>query len=210
MRIAILTTKDQWFQMYAVNFSKKIGASLFYDYATIKGYDIVFILGFHTIIPEEILTKNKHNIVIHESALPKGKGWAPIFWQVLEGKNKIPVTMFEATKGTDNGPIYMQRTLTLTGFELNAELRQKQAEFTIAMCLEFIDNYQQYKEPIDQIGEETFYPKRSAKDSKLDINRTIKEQFNLLRIVNNNEYPAFFEIDGHKYIIKIEESDENR
>jgi len=25
-----------------------------------------------------------------------------------------------------------------------------------------------------------------------------------LRIVNNDEYPAFFEINGHKYLLKIE------
>ena len=36
------------------------------------------------------------------------------------------------------------------------------------------------------------------------INKTIKEQFNLLRIVNNQEYPAFFEIDGRKYKLTIE------
>jgi len=41
-------------------------------------------------------------------------------------------------------------------------------------------------------------------DSRLDIDRSIKEQFNLLRVVGNEEYPAFFEINGHKYLLKIE------
>ena len=73
------------------------------------------------------------------------------------------------------------------------------------MCLEFIDNYEQYKNPLKQQGDETFYKKRTAKDSKLDINKTINEQFNLLRIVDNENYPAFFYKDGKKYILKIEE-----
>ena len=35
------------------------------------------------------------------------------------------------------------------------------------------------------------------------INKSIKDQFNLLRIVDDERYPAFFEIDGSKYFIKI-------
>ena len=134
-----------------------------------------------------------------------------MFWQVLEGKKEIPFTMFEASSGVDDGDIYLQETLTLTGYELNDELREKQANFIIGLCLKFIDNYSIYHTPKKQIGEETFYAKRGAEDSELDINKSIKEQFNLLRIVSNDDYPAFFEIDGHKYILKIEEAqDENR
>ena len=126
-----------------------------------------------------------------------------MFWQILEGKNEIVFTMFEADEKVDNGPIYMKKTLKLDGYELNPELREKQAKQIINMCLEFVNNYEKYKNPTPQEGEETFCPKRTPKDSKLDINKSIKEQFNLLRIVDNENYPAFFEINGHKYILKI-------
>lgn len=213
MNILILTSPNQWFIPYAEQLQKKLPESdLLYDHNEItKVYDIVFILSYHKIIPLEQLEANGHNIVIHASALPKGKGWAPMFWQVFEGKNEIPFTMFEASSGVDDGDIYMQETLHLTGYELNDVLRDKQANFIIGMCIKFIDNYENYKNAQEQNGEESFYSKRSAKDSELDVNKTIKEQFNLLRIVSNDDYPAFFEIDGHKYIIKIEEAlDENR
>lgn len=213
MNILILTSPNQWFIPYAKQLQNRLsGSALLYDHNEISSkYDIVFILSYHKIIPIEQLKDNRHNIVIHASALPKGKGWAPMFWQVLEGKNNIPFTMFEASCGVDDGDIYMQDTLCLTGYELNDELREKQANFIIEMCLKFVNEYENYKTPQEQCGKESFYAKRSAKDSKLDINKTIKEQFNLLRIVSNDDYPAFFEIDGHKYVIKIEEAyDENR
>ena len=38
-----------------------------------------------------------------------------------------------------------------------------------------------------------------------DISKSLDDQFNLLRTVDNNEYPAFFEINGRRYVIKIEE-----
>jgi len=206
MKVAILTSPDQWFIPYAKKLQDIIDSSeLFFNHEELNTpYDILFILSYHRLIAQNYLKKNKHNIVIHASALPKGKGWAPMFWQILEGKNEIPFTMFEASSGVDDGDIYMQKNLQLTGYELNSELRAKQANYIIDMCLEFINNYEQYKTPKKQSGDETFYKKRTAKDSKLNIDKSIKEQFNLLRIVDNKNYPAFFELDGNRYILKIE------
>ena len=213
MKVAILTTENQWFIPYAEELAKIIkGSKLFLNHKDIKeSFDIVFILSYHKIIEKEFLKYHKHNIVIHASALPKGKGWAPMFWQILEGKNKIPFSMFEASIGVDDGDIYMQKNLQLIGYELNSQLRDKQATFTIDMCLEFIKDYEIYKIPKKQSGEESFYTKRGAVDSELDILKSIDEQFNLLRIVDNDFYPSFFYKNGEKYILKIEKAeDENR
>jgi len=213
MKIAILTSPQQWFIPYARELNNQIkNCELFFNHEDIiKKYDVIFILSYHKIIQKEFLTKNKHNIVVHASNLPKGKGWAPLFWQVMENKNIIPFTMFEASHGVDDGDIYMQKDLSLSGYELNNELREKQAKHTITMCLEFLNNYKKYKKPQMQSGEESFYKKRTSKDSELDINKTIKEQFNLLRVVDNENYPAFFYKNNKKYILKIEEvNDENR
>ncbi|HGG0417971.1 TPA: hypothetical protein ACJFE8_002771 [Clostridium sporogenes] len=38
---------------------------------------------------------------------------------------------------------------------------------------------------------------------KLDINKTIKEQFNLLRVADNEKYPAYFMFNNKKYIVRI-------
>lgn len=211
MKIAILTSPNQWFVSYAKNMQTQFSDfKLFFQHEKIDNtFDILFILSYHKIIEQKYLKKNRHNIVIHASNLPSGKGWAPLFWQVIEGKNSITFSMFEASDGVDNGDIYMQQTLELDGFELNKELREKQAQFIIQMCYDFIENYEKYKIPHKQIGQESFYKKRGIEDSKLDINKSIKEQFNLLRTVDNIYYPAFFEIEGHKYKLTIEHMENN-
>ncbi|MCV3384670.1 methionyl-tRNA formyltransferase [Campylobacter lari] len=203
MKIALLTSPNQWFVPYIKKLQKLIPNSLvFYKHEQISGYDIVFILSYHRIISKEFLSKNKNNIVIHASNLPQGKGWAPLFHQVLEGKNEIIFTLFEADEKADNGDIYLQKTLVLNGLELYEELRDKQANFTIKLCLEFLENFSNIKKT-PQKGKESFYPKRTSKDHELDINKTIEEQFNLLRISNNEEFPAFFYKNGKKFILKI-------
>jgi len=206
MKIALLTSQNQWLENYIEEFSEALDAvEVYFSHNDIRAnYDVLFILGYNQIIQKDILDKNKHNIIVHESDLPKGKGWAPLFWQVLEGKNEIVFTMFEANLGIDDGDVYMKDTLNLTGYELNDTLREKQAQKTIEMCIEFVTNYDKYRIPISQTGEDSYYRKRNSESSQLDIKKTLEEQFNLLRVVNNNEYPAFFEINGNKYILKIE------
>ena len=56
-----------------------------------------------------------------------------------------------------------------------------------------------------QEGKSTFYPKRTLKESELNVNKSIKSQFNLLRVVDNERYPAFFHLNDKKYVIKIYE-----
>jgi len=91
------------------------------------------------------------------------------------------------------------------GTELIEELRQKQAEYTIKMCVSFVEDYPGIiSRGKEQSGRSSYYKKRKPEDSKLDVDKTIREQFNLLHIVDNNRYPAYFELNGMRYILKIE------
>jgi methionyl-tRNA formyltransferase len=121
----------------------------------------------------------------------------------LEGKNEIPITLFEATEKVDSGGIYLKDMIYLEGHELVDEVREKQGKKTIELILKFIDNYPN-NPIIAQQGESSYYPKRSPQDSELDIFKTIDEQFNLLRVCDNDRYPAFFVRNGIKYILRIE------
>lgn len=209
MNIAILTSPDQWFVEHAKVLAKKLHfADLYFDHIELKKpYQILFILSYYKIIDNNFLKQNSHNIVVHASSLPKGKGWSPIFWQVINGKNEITFTMFEADKLVDNGDIYMTEKLTLSGVELNSEIRIKQAELTIKMCTKFVEKYPKYTKKTPQKGEETFFRKRNPNDSELDAFKPINEQFDLLRTVDNEIYPAFFMYRGKKWILKIYSGD---
>lgn len=176
----------------------------------IKEGDIVFYLGCGQIVPANILSRNKHNLVVHESALPKGKGWSPLTWQILEGKYEIPIMLFEAVEKVDNGTIYLSNIMKFQGTELIDELRNVQAETSIQMCLRFVEEYPDIVvNGIVQSGESTYYPRRRPEDSRLDVDKSLREQFNMLRVVDNDRYPAFFEIAGERYFLKIEKASQN-
>lgn len=172
------------------------------NYKKITQGDLLFLLSCEKILPVSYMKMSKHNLVVHESNLPSGKGWSPVTWQVLEGKNVIPITLIEAEERVDSGYIYMQEFIHLDGTELLGEIKHKQGLYTKKLVLEFIKRYPNIKGK-PQRGDESFYPKRGPKDSELDINKTIDEQFNLLRVVDNKRYPAYFILNDKKYIVKI-------
>lgn len=211
MKAAILTSPDQWFEPYAMKLAREMDRAPLYRHhdEVQEPIDCLFILAYHQLVPEAVLKRHRFNPVVHESALPKGKGWAPLFWQVLEGESDITFTLFEAGDSADSGDVYLQRTLSLNGYELNAELREKQARTTHELCLAFFRSPAVYLPPRPQSGKSTYYPKRTPADSRLDINRSLRDQFNLLRIVDNDSYPAYFDIDGRRYRLKIEAVDES-
>ena len=69
------------------------------------------------------------------------------------------------------------------------------------MMEDLIDNNHQCRRK--QEGVPSYYAKRTPKDSELNINKSIKDQINLLRTVDNDNYPAFFRYKGMKYILEI-------
>ena len=72
------------------------------------------------------------------------------------------------------------------------------------MILDYLESYPE-NDSYEQEGRATYYKRRTNQDSELDIEKTIKSQFNLLRIVDNKHYPAFFIYKSKKYILRIEE-----
>lgn len=206
-KITILTDASSWMNKYNIDLKNKLEklghkVKLIHSKRELENGDIAFFLSCFEIISKEFLSLNKNNIVVHASKLPHGKGWSPASWQILEGENTIPLTLFEANEKTDAGKIYIQDKLLLDGSELLDEWQKKLGKKIVQMCLEYVLKRDTIK-GIPQQGEETFYKKRTPKDSELDINKTLKEQFNLLRIVDNKKYPAYFKLNNSTYKLFI-------
>lgn len=172
------------------------------DIKRAKNFDVLFILNYMKIIKEKILIQNKLNLVVHESNLPRGKGFAPVQWQVLNGKSLIPVKLIEATKEFDSGSIFGETSFRIKKTSLNDEIRKLQAEATIKIISEFLKKYPKIKSK-KQIGKVTFFRRRKPEDSELDPNKSIIENFDLMRISNNKDYPSFFNYKKETFFLKI-------
>lgn len=205
-KVALVFDKDNdWIYDFFKNTRlkfKNYSINNFFNADEVSDFDIVFLLGYTKIVPNEFLQRNKLILVVHESDLPKGKGFSPIQWQLLEGLSEIKVNLIEATANVDSGDIFLQSTITFDGTELYEEIREKQAKATINIISEFLKIFPNITRT-KQVGNESFYSKRTLAHGELDISKTLQENFNLLRIGNNDAWPSFFYIKGVKYILKI-------
>lgn len=208
--ISVVVDNDSWVLPYAATLVDQINgvgdcATLHRSYETVGEGQIAFFLGCVTKAPSSILKRNTYNLVVHESALPQGRGFAPMTWQILEGKKNIPVCLIEAAEAVDAGQIYAQSTIELRGNELVEEWRDLQGKKTIDMCMNFVQSLVVPKGQ-EQLGTPTLYKRRTPKDSQIDPDRSIADQFNLLRVCDNERYPAYFVHEGQTYLLKIEKA----
>ncbi|MBZ0159608.1 MAG: UDP-2,4-diacetamido-2,4,6-trideoxy-beta-L-altropyranose hydrolase [bacterium] len=172
--------------------------------------DICFYLSYSQIVDGATRVRYQHNLVVHASDLPCGRGMSPMTWLVLEGKDRIPVTLLEAADLVDSGDIYMQVRFELTGTELIDELRAAVTKATFHLCREFVDQFPtSAAKRVPQKGNPTFYRRRFPKDSELNVAQSLATQFNLLRVVDNDHYPAWFNHKGSRYLLKIERADDS-
>lgn len=206
MKVQLLVdNKESWIVPYAEQLCLKLielkhDSKLIFCHEEVLEGDILCLLSCEKVFKK--LSLNKYNLVVHESDLPQGKGWSPVTWQILEGKNIIPVTLFEATDSIDSGQIYSQAYISLNGTELLNEIKYQQAMVTQSLILSFIESLPDIKSK-PQSGTESFYSRRKPEHSRIDVKKNLYEQFDLLRVCDNERYPAYFTMRGVEYVLKI-------
>ena len=202
----LLDKSNLWFEKQLKNYNFRLNNRYIFKVSknpnNIKNQDIVFPLSYTRVLPESFLQKNELVLIAHPSKLPKDKGFAPLQYQILRNKNKVYMSLIKAVKEVDAGPIYFQNSFVLNGTELFDEIRKIQGIQLLNIIKKFLIKYPKVKSK-KQIGKGNFNKRRYPKDSQLDINKTIKQQFNHLRINDNELHSSFFYYKGQKYIIKV-------
>jgi UDP-2,4-diacetamido-2,4,6-trideoxy-beta-L-altropyranose hydrolase len=208
-RITLLSDRSSWLNRYLPGLIQALwqrghAVRWIHHPAQLAAGEVCLLLSCGRLLSADQLTLHRHNLVVHESALPEGQGWSPMTWQILEGASRIPVSLFEAVAELDAGPIYLQKQIALQGHELVEEWRALQAEATLELCLAWFDRYREVVATAQpQQGEVSYYRRRRPADSELDQQRSLAEQFELLRVVDNVRYPAFFHWRGRRYELQV-------
>jgi len=202
----LLDKSNLWFEKQLKNYDFKLNNKYTFKISknsnNIKKQNIVFPLSYTKILPEIFLKKNELVLIAHASKLPSDRGFAPLQYQILKNKKKFYMTLIKAEKGVDTGRIFLQNSFTLDGTELSCEIRKIQGSQYLKIIKKFLVRYPNVKSK-KQKNKGNFNKRRYSKDSQLNINKTIKQQFNHLRINDNKLYPSFFYFKGKKYIVKI-------
>jgi methionyl-tRNA formyltransferase len=207
-RISVIVDNPSWVIPYAERLVSELredgdDARFVREYDEVAEGSVAIYLSCIRIAPPQVTGRNRRNLVVHASDLPKGRGFSPLTWQILEGKNRIPICLLEAVDSVDAGAVVYRDWIEYEGHELSEELRDPIGRKSVELCRRFLAAPCP-PEGVPQSGEPTIYPRRRPADSRLDPARSIADQFELLRVVDNERYPAWFEYRGHRYKLAIE------
>lgn len=174
-----------------------------------SGGDILFLISCSEIVTAHDRSAYRASLVLHASDLPNGRGWSPHIWEIAQGADAITLCLLEAEDKVDSGRIWKKVRIEVPRHALWDEINHLlfQAEIAlIDLAVRNFDTIQPQAQPDD--AEASYYPRRTPQHSRVDPTKSIVEQFDLIRVCDPNRFPAFFEHLGHRYVLKLEKSDE--
>jgi methionyl-tRNA formyltransferase len=208
--ISILCTDPRhpvnpWLTRWAQKHASDANVSILRDAADLVVGDFLFLVSCHQIIGKPVRDRFQYTLVLHASDLPKGRGMSPHVWQILEGADRLVVSLLDAEDALDSGDIWHQTVVNLDGTELHAEIHARLFDAE-ASLMDWALEHCADSRPRPQQGDPTFYRKRTPADSAIDPSRSLIEAFDQLRIADPERYPAYFEHRGQRYLLRIEKA----
>lgn len=173
------------------------------------GGEILFLVSCSEIINANDRAQYKACLVLHASDLPKGRGWSPHIWALVQGAEVITLSMLEAEDKVDSGRIWRKAHITVPKHALWDEINHLLFTAEVDMIDYAVQNFALVTPQVQtETDQATYYPKRTPKDSQIDPHKSIAEQFDLIRVCDPNRFPANFEHLGQRYTLKLEKSNE--
>ncbi len=169
------------------------------------GGDLLLLISHSEIVTKSDRSRYAKSLVIHASDLPVGRGWSPHIWQILAGKTDIVVTLLEAEDKVDSGDIWHQQGCHIPKHALWDEINDCVFNAELKLMDYAVANYDTVV-PRPQAGnvDPVYFRKRTPADSELDVNQSLSEQFDVLRVADPERFPAFFCLHGNTYRLRLE------
>jgi methionyl-tRNA formyltransferase len=167
--------------------------------------DVIFFYGWSWVVPDYVVN-NYTCLCLHPSKLPKYRGGSPIQNQIISGETLSAVSIFKMGIGLDDGPLYCQTPISLTG-DLNKIFNEiEHAGYIGTIC--FIDAYKQNRVIFREQDHSsaTFCKRRTPEDSEIKIEDFLKYDskyfFNKVRALRSPYPECYIKCKSGKILLK--------
>ena len=214
--VAIKNKSDDTWVSYE-DISKEMGIPIYYcksysfkheddvEYFKKNDFDILLLGGWQRLIPSEILnTINVCAIGQHGSPefLPSGRGRSPLNWSIILGRKRLIWNIFKLEPGVDDGDIIDYQMFQINDTDTCKTLYYKVSVSVKHMLLRSIPKLLDGTiELTKQIGEPTYFEKRTPKDGCINWADPISDTNNLIRGITSPYPGAFTSYDDKSIMI---------
>ncbi len=175
----------------------------------LSGGDLLFLVSCSEILNTKDREAYGASLVLHASDLPRGRGWSPHIWELANGASLITVSLLEASDKVDTGQIWKKKKIPVPSTALWDEINHLLFEAEMKLMDFALDAFGHIKaEPQSADEIPTYYNQRKPENSRIDPQKTIADQFDLIRVCDPNRFPAFFDHKGKRFVLKLERLNE--
>tara|TARA_R110001592_G_scaffold317062_2_gene593727 strand:+ start:5634 stop:6548 length:915 start_codon:yes stop_codon:yes gene_type:complete len=173
------------------------------NYFTKNDFFILLLGGWQRLIKKQILKTITYPIGQHGSSehLPEYRGRSPLNWSIIRGKKRLIWNLFLLDEDIDNGDVVDYCQFEINEFDDCNSMYYKVGVSVKHMLTRTIPklingDFQKLK----QIGEPSYYEKRTPEDGKINFDDSVYDICNLIRGVTK-PYPGSFVKYGKDRII---------
>ena len=175
-----------------------------YEYLKSLEADLVLVVAYGQIIPENFLNLSKKGFInIHGSLLPKYRGAAPIQRAVMNLENQTGISIMKINAKLDEGPVCSSYKVNIEENDSTESLSEKLSVLAAEKILDDIDNILEDKATFKEQDHSTatYAKKINKNEAIIDWNNSAK---NIIANINGLN-GAYFFFKGVRYkILKAE------
>ena len=109
--------------------------------------DIVMSVAASSIFKRSLLNAPKEGVFnIHSGALPDYRGMMPVFWQMLDGKKEVGITIHRVDEKIDHGNIVLQKMISIDHLRSLHQAILYTKKKAAGIMFDFLNNFEKYKD----------------------------------------------------------------
>ena len=165
--------------------------------------DLCIVMGWYYLIDSSIIKNVRGGFIgIHNSLLPRYRGFSPVVWAIINGEKETGFSVFSFDEGMDTGQLWYQGRVTIEDKDyINTVLEKINQKILIFFQENYLDLLDEKLCPYEQKAiSATYGSRRTAEDGKIKWNQPAKNIYNFIR-AQSKPYPGAFSFYDNKKII---------
>ena len=159
------------------------------------GPDLFIVAGFPQIFRKEILSIPKYGAWnCHAGPVPEYRGGSPLNWQIIDGKEKIGISLLLMDEGIDTGPLIAAREFFLSKEETISEAHWKANHLFADMVEQALNEFPPVvmQQPISSL----YRKQRKDDDGEINPAWDKARALNFIRALNHPYPGAWIRLDN--------------
>lgn len=166
--------------------------------------ELMIVIKWRRMIGKETYSiSSKGCVILHDSLLPKYRGFAPANWAIINGESETGATLFFVADSVDSGPIIGQRRIAISPEDTIRDVEEQLVDAYLWLLRENLPALEDgTAEAIPQDETQASYGcPRTPEDGRIDWARSAVEIHNFIRALTRPYPGAFAYLRGQKVFI---------